>query len=225
MATKSNNNARSAKVVETIKQRIYNWEYPPGHRLLEERLCEEFGVSRSPVREALRLLAAQGLVQLVPHAGYHVQALSVEEIHNLYEVRLALELYVVEQLAKHEAKGDQLTKLRETWSTVPRPLEENPEKWATLDRDFHEALANMLGNGALLNSLVTIDDRLQLLRVIDFAVPGRATTTIAEHLEVLDAIAKGDVSRARNAVTQNVSASRGSVESAVQQALFKSYMQ
>src|SRR3954469_2727411 len=97
MAEKS---SRSDEIFGVLKARIIRWQYPPGYRLTEDTLCNEFGVSRIPVREALHMLVENALADRVPHRGCTVKQLNLEEIHELYEMRLALELYAVEQLAR-----------------------------------------------------------------------------------------------------------------------------
>jgi DNA-binding GntR family transcriptional regulator len=68
---------RATELYDTLKGRILRWEYPPGHRFTEETLCKEFGVSRSPVRETLRMLEEQGLVDKVPYRGCTVKQLNL----------------------------------------------------------------------------------------------------------------------------------------------------
>ena len=101
MTTTQNANLGSS-IVATLKERIITWQYPPEYRLTEEGLCQEFGVSRSPVREALRVLATNGFVRRTPTRGYAVRQVNLREIEELYAVRLALELFVVENLATIE---------------------------------------------------------------------------------------------------------------------------
>ncbi|MBI3355630.1 MAG: GntR family transcriptional regulator, partial [Nitrospirae bacterium] len=75
----------SASIVATLKERIIHWQYPPEHRLTEAELCQKFGVSRSPVREALRILATDGFVKKMPNRGYVVKQHNLREIEELYE--------------------------------------------------------------------------------------------------------------------------------------------
>src|ERR1700751_3234046 len=88
----------AANLIATLKERIITWQYPPEYRLTEESLCREVDVSRSPVREALRVLATTGFVRRTDTRGYAVRQVNVKEVEELYEVRLALESYVVEML-------------------------------------------------------------------------------------------------------------------------------
>src|ERR1044071_7127344 len=105
----------SASIVATLKERIISWQYPPEHRLTEESLCHEFGVSRSPVREALRVLATNGFVRRMANRGYAVRQVNLQDLEELYEVRLALELYSVETLAARGTPTETLAPLRQAW--------------------------------------------------------------------------------------------------------------
>ena len=91
MMTARKTSALSTQVFIALKERLIHWEYSPAHRFTEEELCAEFGVSRSPVREALHMLVENGLVHKEPHRGYTVRQPDLKEIHDLYDVRQALE--------------------------------------------------------------------------------------------------------------------------------------
>lgn len=211
----------SHDVFETLKRRILNWEYPPGRRLIEEELCQEFGVSRSPVREALGRLAAYGLVEYAPHKGCQVKQLELGAIKDLYQVRLALELWVAERLAQDPGALPALARLRSDW-TAPRPR--SVEQWAEFDRQFHEGLARAAGNAALVAQLESVNERLTVLRPFDFSVEERAASTCAQHLDILDRIAAGDPEGARQAIRANIEDSLGNVERVVGEFLAKAYL-
>ena len=194
----------SASIVATLKERIIHWQYPPEHRLTEAELCQKFGVSRSPVREALRTLATDGFLKKMPNRGYAVKQYNLREIEELYEVRLALELFVVECLAKREtAKKD--------------------EELARLDTLFHETLAQVAGNKSLLRQLRAINERLLLFRMIDFGKAHRAESTCHQHLEILKRIAAKDISGARRAMQRNIDEGRNNVHAAIKDALARAY--
>jgi DNA-binding GntR family transcriptional regulator len=106
------------EILRSLRERILNWHYPPGRHLGEEMLCAEFAASRIPVREALRVLAEQGLVDKVPNMGCYVKQPDVEGIHQLYDYRLALELFVVERLAETGPSAELAAKVRATWEPL-----------------------------------------------------------------------------------------------------------
>lgn len=215
--------ALSGQIVERVRERVIRWEYPPGYRFTEDDLCREFGVSRSPVREALRILTASGFVELLPRRGCRVRQLEIAEIKELYEVRLALELLVVERLADGgmaEAKFDDLTR---TWEGVLRGPGRSNEELAALDEAFHETLAEAQGNGMLLGQLRAINERLFIFRTIDFASPERVESTCHQHLAILARIGAGDAPGARAAVQRNVEDGCEIVEAAIGSALARSY--
>ena len=150
----------NSDVFNTLKDRIIHWHYPPDYRLTEEVLCEEFGVSRSPVREALQMLVENGLVEKEAHRGYSVKQPDMREIYELYEVRLALEVYVVTLLTK---KG-----IPEVlWQEILDRIQDNATDYAEKDAEFHESLAILTNNKSLIQHLKSINERLQFLRIMD----------------------------------------------------------
>ena len=214
----------SASIVATLKERIIHWQYPPEHRLTEAELCQKFGVSRSPVREALRTLATDGFVKKMPNRGYAVKQHNLREIEELYEVRLALELFVVECLAKRGTpKNDDIDALKRTWTSLLNGSSKKDEGLARLDTLFHETLAHAAGNKSLLRQLRAINERLLLFRMLDFGKAHRVESTCHQHLEILKRIAAKDISGARKAMQRNIEEGRNNVQTAIKDALAKAY--
>lgn len=213
----------SASIVATLKERILSWQYPPEHRLTEDGLCREFGVSRSPVREALRVLATNGFVRRMDNRGYAVRQVKVGELEELYDVRLALELFAVEKLAASGAPADTLDALAESWRAVQRQQPPDVEDLAKRDAQFHEGLARLAGNALLLQQLQEINERLLVFRTIDFAEPSRVEGTCLQHLAIIDRIAAGDVAGARAALRHNIEDGRNIVGNSVKEALARAY--
>jgi DNA-binding GntR family transcriptional regulator len=214
----------SASIVATLKERIIHWQYPPEHRLTEAELCQKFGVSRSPVREALRTLATDGFVKKMPNRGYSVKQYNLREIEELYEVRLALELYVVECLAKRGApKQNDMEALKRTWTGLLNGVSKTDEELAKLDTQFHETLAHASGNKSLLRQLRAINERLLLFRMIDFGKAHRAESTCHQHLEILKRIAAKDIPGARKAMQRNIEEGRNNVHASIKDALARAY--
>jgi len=214
----------SASIVATLKERIIHWQYPPEHRLTEAELCQKFGVSRSPVREALRTLATDGFVKKMPNRGYAVKQYNLREIEELYEVRLALELFVVECLAKRcTPMKDDMDALKRTWTGLLNGSSKKDEELARLDTLFHETLAHAAGNKSLLRQLRAINERLLLFLMIDFGKAHRVESTCHQHLEILKRIAAKDISGARKAMQRNIEEGRNNVHAAIKDALARAY--
>ena len=217
----------SSSIVSILKEKIIHWHYPPEHRLTEVDLCKKFGVSRSPVREALRILASDGFVKILPNRAYVVRQYNLAEIEELYDVRLALELHTVEQLATkgplHKDDQENIGKLKKTWTGLLNGSTKKADELAKLDTLFHETLAQAAGNKTLLRHLRAINERLMVFRMIDFDKTDRAKSTCREHLEILKRIEARDPSGARTAMQRNIEEGRNNVHTAIKDALARAY--
>lgn len=214
----------STDVFSVLKERIVHWKYAPGHRLTEEALCEEFGISRSPVREALRMLVENKLVEKTPHKGYSVKQLDLQQIHELYEVRAALETFVVERLATGSYPEKEWSELYRTWQNLKKVTLTTPADFARLDEDFHEKLASWTGNQTLLQQIQSIDERLHFIRTTDITTTERLRQTCKQHLRILDCIREKNVECAREALQLNIEDGRKNVETAIKEALARAYL-
>jgi DNA-binding GntR family transcriptional regulator len=211
-----------ASIVATLKERIIAWKYPPEYRLTEEALCREFGVSRSPVREALRALVTNGFVTKLANRGYAVKQLDLRDMEELYDVRKALELHVVERLAAGGQRPE-LAALHQTWAKILAGPKRKGEDLAELDTKFHETLAELAGNRMLLTSLRAINERLFVFRMLDFGQPDRQKTTCYQHMRVVERILAGDAEGARGAMATNIGDGRANVDTSIKEALAKAF--
>ncbi|MCB0192673.1 MAG: GntR family transcriptional regulator [Anaerolineae bacterium] len=217
----------SFDIFDTLKKRIIRWEYLPGQRLIEESLCNEFGVSRIPVREALRMLEDNKLVDKIPYRGCTVKQPDLDEVNNLYDVRLALELFVVEYLASCGTKQNGLHTLQQTWRDIAACETSDAIdsfQLARQDETFHETLAQSTGNKAMFDLLHSVNERLHFTRMTDITTLERMQTTCRQHLDILQAIEAQDVAAARRTMQANVEFGRTNVESALRDALVRAYM-
>ena len=222
------NNQLGHKILQEIRKRILSWRYPPGHHLGEPELSEEFSASRGPVREALRSLVEQGLVEKVPNQGCFVRQPDAQGTHHLYDLRLALELFVVERLARSGMSQEWLTQVRATWEPLMNVRADEPvdgDLLVRLDEEFHLALARALGNPYVVTSLRDINDRLRFVRLVVATTPHRIQTTAGEHLSILEAIEKKEPETARRALRQNLHHARNQIEIAIARGLSRSHGQ
>lgn len=211
------------QIVSTLRERILSWRYPPLYRLTEELICSEFNVSRSPAREALRILETDGLLNRLNNRGFVVKQLDQREVEELYEIRFALELYAIEVVAEKKLGTETISALRKTWKALKANPNRDAETLARLDVTFHETLTGLLGNKTLDQKLKEINERLFAFRLIDFGKPHRVATSCLEHLKVLDCLRQGDPSGSRQALMNNIEGSRATARSALLESLSRSY--
>ena len=197
---------RSDQAYLALKARLLRGEFLFGVRLAESRLATLLEVSRTPVREALSRLHAEGLVDRHPQGGYCPAAPDLPTVRELYEVRFALEVEAIGRPVRSGTPHDPaaLAELREDWEELdpPEVAEDDGEvdpDFVLLDEDFHVRLAAAAGNLALAELLARVNERIRLVRMQDFLSPSRVARTIEQHLGIVDALDDGqaDLARAR----------------------------
>jgi len=180
----------TAALTEQLRTEIAHGWLKPGERVTEDALAERFGVSRTPVREALRMLTREALLTHRPNAGYAVAEVSVADMDDLYAVRVGIEEQVARHIVARNAY-EPLRELRTTWAQ--RPPEEHADALLVLaDERFHETLADASGSGVLAEMLRNINARLHVLRIRDFVDARRVQRTFDQHLGVIDALEDRD---------------------------------
>lgn len=177
-------------VVDSIRDRILGGSYPPGERLVEAQLSIELGVSRMPVREALRVLAAEGIVSIEPRRGATVATYSAEQVRELVEVRATLEALNAKLAAKRH-DPDHIRMLEQILATGSKNSEKT--ELAKLNQDnnnFHEALAEGAANSILREMVRSLRERTAVI----FAphTRQRAKQNWEEHAAILRAVVAGD---------------------------------
>jgi DNA-binding GntR family transcriptional regulator len=191
---------RREHAYDRLKTGLLVGDYQLNRRLTEERLAAELGVSRTPVREALLRLAAEGLVLRAPEGGWYPAAPDVAAVHDLYEVRLVLELQGLRrpaQVGRSSAHDPAvLEPLRDEWRALSASVPEPEPGFVSLDEDFHVRLAASSGNPSLADLLRMVNERIRMVRMHDFLTEERVRRTIAQHLEIVDAVLIGDLTLA-----------------------------
>jgi DNA-binding GntR family transcriptional regulator len=211
---------RRTQAYDELKTRLLLGEFPLNVRLGEERLAAVLGVSRTPVREALLRLDAEGLVGSHPEGGYCPVAPDVAVVHDLYEVRVGLELQALRRTTgrrPHDAAV--LEPLRDEWRAMSSRLPEPDPGFVNLDEDFHVRLAESAGNQSLADMLRTVNERIRVVRMHDFLSPDRIRRTVDQHLGIVEAVLVGDLSLAETRFQSHLDESIAVVEQRTTQAL------
>lgn len=191
-----------AVVRDKLRERILSGEFTPGDRLVEGRLSEEMGVSRIPVREALRALAAEGLVTIEPRRGASVSILSDAVAYDMVEVRATLEGLNAKLAAQRrdESTVARLQAFLEHGAETTRA--DQLDRFLAVNSEFHEMLATIAGNVVLTDLMRSMRDRTALL----FAPSNmrRAKQNWDEHAQILNAVIAGNGDLAALLASQHV---------------------
>lgn len=182
-------------VVDELRAMITRGDLKPGDRLIEDALAEQLGVSRNPVREAIRALESTGLVEVRPRKGAYVSSFDIDDARKLLELRAVLEAYAAELAARHGG-GEGVDRLTATLEDGRRAAIANDlVRAAECHRAFHLAIEDMAGNPYLGPAVGPLRNQTEL--VFSVLLPHRGHTSWDEHQRIRDAIAAGDVERAR----------------------------
>jgi DNA-binding GntR family transcriptional regulator len=195
-----------AIVAQKLRAAIMSGNLTPGQRLVERELCEMMGVSRPSIREALRLLEADGLVNTVPHRGPMVSTISLDEARQLYAARAVLEGFAGRECARlHDPAvvrkvGDALTRLKAALA--------GPDMIAVLEAktDFYAALIRGCQNAFIERMLKPLHDRITLLRITSMSQPKRINKSLREVTAIWRAIQSGDEDLAERCCVDHVKA-------------------
>ncbi|ATG46867.1 GntR family transcriptional regulator [Celeribacter ethanolicus] len=177
-------------VKDALRERILNAEFEPGTRLVEGRISEEMGVSRMPVREALRELAAEGLVKIIPRRGATVSMPAADQKMDLIEVRATLEALNA-RLAARRKDPERIEELQRVLAAGESDIEKGDFSEMRAHNDaFHTALGEVSGNVTLQDLIRTLRDQTAMLFKQDDPVKVRETWR--EHADILRAVIAGD---------------------------------
>ena len=192
------------RIYEALRQEIIEGALPPGQKLVETRIAQEFGVSKTPAREALIRLQRDGLVELAPYRGARVVRPSSDDVLEVCELRLCIECYIARDLA-HRRPSDAVQRLDQSIraSRGCLAIGDIPGYQREI-RAFSRAFADSCGNRWMAQALRGVRDMLDLIGSASLGAPGRAERSIEEHQRIFDAIRLGDVSGAEEAVIRHV---------------------
>lgn len=190
------------EAVRAVREDIIRGVFAPGERLTEEALAARYGVSRVPVREALRVLEAEGFVEAKPYVGVFVKELSEAEAEDLLELRSVIEPMCAARAARNRTP-EQLGRLKELvnlgWDAVREGrLEEVPR----LNSRFHEVIAEASGSEVLGQMIRQLSQKIAWVYAVGLTL--RAEDSWREHEEILAALSAGDADRASALLGQHI---------------------
>lgn len=194
----------SAKIRDSLEQRIVEGELSNGKRLDETELSGFYGVSRTPVREALQRLAESGLAEHLPRRGTFVRSPSLSQLVEMFEVMAELECMAI-RLAARRATSNDIDALEKDNETCRAAVAANDtKKYYEVNARLHGRIYQMSGNSFLANEARRLHDRLRPFRRLQLRVRGRMEESMAEHDIILAALRDGDADRAMETMKKHI---------------------
>jgi DNA-binding GntR family transcriptional regulator len=197
-------NDAAQNIYVKLRNMILNFEMQPNYRLTETELATYFKVSRTPIREALQRLETEELITIRPKQGCFVRTMDLDEFTDYYQVRVSLEILSLETACTNMS-DDALLKLCKVWEQdLLTDNETKAERIANLDESFHLSLAEGGGNRALVKLLSDINNRIRIVRRLDFTDQERIKKTYEEHYRILQNLLKRDLQAAKNEMMRHI---------------------
>jgi DNA-binding GntR family transcriptional regulator len=186
---------KSRELYEQLRADLRTGQFPPGQRLAELTLVNRFGVSRTPVRDALARLEQDGLVRRDGNT-FTVPILTIDEILDLYDLRITIAGQVANYAARRRSEADLVLLERAYAGATKVAGDADEQEFVTANREFHGALSNATHNPVLLDVQGRLDDRVANLPATTLTHPGRWSEAMAEHAAILDAVVRQDAEEA-----------------------------
>lgn len=191
-------------VFETMREAIIRGDLAPGERLMEVQLAEEMGVSRTPVREAIRKLELEGFVAMIPRKGAYVADYTIKDITDVFEIRAALESLAA-GLACERITEQEIDELQILVVKVGKTIKDNDlDALVEVDTEFHDRIYKASRNSRLEQMISNLREQIQRFRATSLASPGRIKDTLEEHKAIVDAIATRDIALAQRLAAEHV---------------------
>ena len=191
-------------VFNTLRQAILRGELKPGERLMEIQLANKLGVSRTPIREAIRKLELEGLVLMIPRKGAEVADITEKSLRDVLEVREALEELAV-RLACDKIKEEEIEELKKAAQEFKETLDcEDVTRFAEADVKFHDIIYRTTDNERLIQLLYNLREQMYRYRVEYLKREDAHETLLAEHERIIETIEKRDKEEAMKAVSRHI---------------------
>ncbi len=190
------NKLMSEKVYDTLKQMIIDGVIKPGERIIETEYSNKFQISRTPIREAIRMLELEGLVESQTTGGVIVKTLTREEISEIYKIRIALESLIIEEIIK-KINNQDIKKLEKVLKNTKKAFEvKDIEKVFSLFTEFNQILYDIASLPKVTGMINNINLYLKRFRKLSIDNPSRKEEAFEDHVQILEAIKNKELSTA-----------------------------
>lgn len=186
----------SKKVYRILKKEIIKGSFKPGDKVLEGKIADQMGISRTPVREAIRVLAAEGFVILSPNQGVVVRSVSAENIREVLQIHSVLE-GLAARLSCEVINEEDLKELENCVNKMEKLAnKKDSSTYSEVDLKFHELIVNICRNKRLIQMRKNISDQAQRYRISSLSIPRRLKESLKEHQKILEAFKTKDPKKA-----------------------------
>ncbi|MDX9706598.1 MAG: GntR family transcriptional regulator [Azospira sp.] len=196
------------EVAERLRQRIFSHELPPGTWIDEQALAVDYGISRTPLREALKVLAAEGLVTLKPRRGCYVTEISERDLDEIFPLMAMLEGRSAFE-ASQKAKAEDLIRLESIHALLEKYAAiGDKEGFFDANQEFHRTVQELADNRWLLQVIQDLRKVLKLTRLHSLSLEGRLQQSLAEHRAIMAGFKARDAARAEKAMHDHLLSGR-----------------
>lgn len=205
------------ELAEHLRRAIVHGEFEPGERISEKALCEQFGVSRTPIREALKILSVEGLVQLNPNRGASVTALTRQDLEEAFPVMGALEALAGE-LAARNATDAQIARMHTLQARMVSMHKKGDRRgYFRVNEEIHQLILTAADNSYLIRLMRAVSAQVRRARYHANLSPDRWATAVAEHEQILKAFANRDGARLSRLLKDHLANKLAALLSAMEQ--------
>lgn len=212
MTQRIEHSALYVQVAERLRQRIYEHKLLPGQAIDEKELCDLFGISRTPLREALKVLHSEGLVELIPRRGCFVKALELEEMRELFPVMAVLEGLCAREAVMH-ASEEEFDRLEELHAQLEEHAAAgNIDAYYDVNFQVHQLVQEMSRNRWLQRVTSDLRKILRLARHAQLTIDGRLQQSLQEHRKIMEDFRRRDADAVEQTMKEHLNAQLDALE-------------
>lgn len=192
------------KIYNTLRENILNNKYKPGESLIETKLADELHVSRTPIREAIRQLELEGLVESIPNRGVYVKGISKKDMKDIYSIRLVLEVLAAKWSIEN-ITDEGVSELKDIYELMEFYTGKGDvDRIAKLNTEFHQVIFNASKSNILIHLLNDFQLYVRWARHESLSMPGRMEKALEEHKNILEAFEKKDADEVVKALSTHI---------------------
>ena len=202
-------------VYEYLLNSILSDSLQPGHVIVEQEVSDLLGISRTPVREALKMLEADGLVHHIPSRGTFVKEISIQDVEEIFQLRELFEITAL-KVAIKEISDEEIDYIEECLHVLNDDgigKANINEEFYRSDRELHQIIMRYIGNSRAIQFYTTLEVQLERLRRISSMTPSRLSKSKQEHIDIVKAIRSRDLQDATNRLSSHLNNVKESIKS------------